>query len=257
MNNKISVFGCGWLGEPLAISLIQKGFSVKGSTTSNAKIPMLTSKGINSFLLNLESISSSIQSFLIADVLVINIPSKDITSFKNLVSFIEKSTVQKVVFISSTSVYPNSEEIITEKSPVKECALVEIEQLFQLNPHFETTIIRFSGLIGYSRKPGNFFKNGKTIPNPEGLVNMIHQDDCISIIEQVIIQNCWNEIFNACADTHPTRRAFYTKSFLDIGLNKPFFNENDHKEIKIVSNKKLKKVLNFEFKYPDLLNSPS
>ena len=257
MNNKISVFGCGWLGEPLAISLIQKGFSVKGSTTSNAKIPMLTSKGINCFLLNLESISSSIQSFLIADVLVINIPSKDITSFKNLVSFIEKSTVQKVVFISSTSVYPNSEEIITEKSPVKECALVEIEQLFQLNPHFETTIIRFSGLIGYSRKPGNFFKNGKTIPNPEGLVNMIHQDDCISIIEQVIIQNCWNEIFNACADTHPTRRAFYTKSFLDIGLNKPFFNENDHKEIKIVSNKKLKKVLNFEFKYPDLLNSPS
>jgi len=257
MKKNISVFGCGWLGEPLAVSLIQKGFSVNGSTTSESKIPMLASKGINPFLLNLEIISSNIKSFLTSDILVVNIPSKNIAGFKNLVSYIEKSSIQKVIFISSTSVYDNSEQIITEKSQVKESALVEIEQLFQLNSSFETTVIRFSGLLGYSRKPGNFFKNGRKIPNPEGFVNMIHQDDCVSIIEQIIIQNCWNEVFNACADTHPTRRDFYNKSFLDIGLNQPFFNENDSKENKIVSNKKLKKILNFEFKFPDLLNLPS
>ena len=185
----------------------------------------------------------SVVSFLTSDILVVNIPSKNIAGFKNLVSYIEKSSIQKVIFISSTSVYDNSEQIITEKSQVKESALVEIEQLFQLNSSFETTIIRFSGLLGYSRKPRNFFKNGRKIPNPEGFVNMIHQDDCVSIIEQIIIQNCWNEVFNACADTHPTRRGFYNKSFLDIRLNQPFFNENDSKENKIVSNKKLKKIL--------------
>lgn len=256
MKKNISVFGCGWLGEPLAISLIQKGFLVNGSTTSTSKLVTLASKGIHPFLLSLENITPEIESFLTADVLVVNIPSKNIDGFKNLISFIEKSPIQKVVFISSTSVYGNSTEIITEESTVKECPLIEIEQLFQRNPHFETTVIRFAGLFGFNRKPGNFFKNGRKIPNPSGFVNMIHQTDCISIIEQIIIQNHWNDVFNACADTHPSRRDFYNKAFSAIGLNDPIFNETDPSAIKIVSNKKLKKVLNFEFKFPDLLHLP-
>jgi len=257
MKKNISVFGCGWLGEPLAISFIQKGFSVNGSTTSKSKIKIFASKGIHPFLLNLESISSNIKSFLNSEILVVNIPSKNIEGFKNLISFIEKSPIQKVIFISSTSVYDNSEEIITEKTPVKKCTLIEIEQLFQLNSSFKTTIIRFSGLLGYNRKPGNFFKNGKTIPNPKGVVNMIHRDDCISIIEQIIIQNHWNEVFNACADTHPNRREFYNKAFLDIGLKLPVFNENDALQLKNISNLKLRSSLNFNFKYSDLMKLPS
>ena len=64
--------------------------------------------------------------------------------------------------------------------------MVEIEKLFQCNSNFKTTLIRFAGLLGYNRKPGNFFKNGKSIPNPEGVVNMIHQDDCVLIISKII-----------------------------------------------------------------------
>ena len=36
---QVSILGCGWLGLPLAKSLIEKGFSVNGSTTSVEKIP--------------------------------------------------------------------------------------------------------------------------------------------------------------------------------------------------------------------------
>jgi len=256
MKNEISIFGCGWLGEPLACSLIQKGFSIKGSTTSETKMTLLNSKGISSYLIQLEKLKPAIDAFLTSEILVVNIPSKNVEGFKNLISFIEKSTIQKVIFISSTSVYANSDEIITEKTPVIACDLVEIEKLFQCNSNFETTLIRFAGLLGYNRKPGNFFKNGKSIPNPEGVVNMIHQDDCIAIIEQIVIQNCWGEVFNACTDTHPKRRAFYTKSFTDVGLNSPVFNENDSKEIKLISNHKLKELLSYSFKYPDLMNLP-
>ena len=134
--------------------------------------------------------------------------------------------------------------------------MIEIENLFRSNIHFKTTVIRFSGLLGYNRKPGNFFKNGKVIPNPEGFVNMIHQDDCVSIIEQIILQNYWNTTFNGCADTHPKRRDFYQKAFSEIGMRTPVFNENDPKQIKIISSQKLKDQLNFTFKYPDLLNLP-
>lgn len=256
MENKISIFGCGWLGEPLASTLIQKEFSIKGSTTSEKKLALLNSKGIETYLIQLENLTTSIETFLSSEILIVNIPSKNVDGFNKLISFIEKSNIQKVIFISSTSVYDNSNEIITEKTPVKNCELVEIEQLFQLNTHFETTVIRFAGLLGYNRKPGNFFKNGRSIPNPEGVVNMIHQDDCIAIIEQIVLQNCWGEVFNACADTHPNRREFYTKSFHDIGLKLPVFNENDLHEIKLISNQKLKDILNYTFKYSDLMKLP-
>lgn len=256
MDNKISIFGCGWLGEPLAYDLIQKGFLIKGSTTSETKMELLNSKGIETYLIQLENLTNSIETFLSSDVLIVNIPSKNVDGFKKFISIIEKSNIQKVIFISSTSVYDNSEEIITEKTPVIACDLIEIEKLFQCNSNFETTVIRFAGLLGYNRKPGNFFKNGRSIPNPEGVVNMIHQDDCIAIIEQIVLQNCWGEVFNACADTHPKRRTFYTKSFNNIGLEPPIFNENDLHEIKLISNQKLKDMLNYSFIYPDLLNLP-
>ena len=38
MNNKIALIGCGWLGLPLAKSLLKKGYQVAGSTTSVEKL---------------------------------------------------------------------------------------------------------------------------------------------------------------------------------------------------------------------------
>jgi len=256
MTKTISIFGCGWLGLPLANSFVKKDFLVKGSTTSNSKFELLEYQGIQPFQINLEDVSHSISDFLKSEILIVNIPSKNVDGFKQLITKIETSTIKKVLFVSSTSVYGISPEIITEETILKDCPLKEIEELFQLNTHFETTILRFSGLLGYNRKSGNWFENGRIIPNPEGVVNMIHQDDCIEIIQQIVSQDCWNEIFNAAADTHPKRRNFYTKSFLDVGRPLPVFNENDEKTLKIIGNEKVKRVLNFKFKYPDLMKLP-
>ena len=256
MEKTISIFGCGWLGKPLAIHFVKNGFAVKGSTTSQHKIEQLQANQIEPYLISLENLPSTMLDFLSSEVLIVNIPSKNVEGFAQLISTIEKSSVKKVIFISSTSVYNTSNEIVTEKTPIKDCALGEIEQLFSSNNHFKTTIIRFAGLLGYERKPSNFFKNGRSIPNPEGVVNMIHQDDCIEIIARVILKNCWNEILNGCADTHPKRRDFYTKVFLDAHKKFPLFHENDEKQVKEISNEKVKKLLNFEFNYPDLMNLP-
>ncbi len=256
MTKTCSILGCGWLGEPLAKSLIKKGYSVKGSTTSKHKIELLTSQRIQPYLLNLEHSPQNFSNFLNSEILVVTIPSKNIEGFKHLIAKIEESTIQKVLFISSTSVYKNSSNIIPEEADLADCALKKIEQLFLLNNHFETTIIRFSGLFGYQRNPGNFFKKSRIIPNPEGVVNMIHRDDCIEIIKRIITKNCWNEIFNACADSHPKRRDFYTKAYRALGYSTPLFKENDKKAIKIIGNEKLKKKLNYKFNYPDLLNLP-
>lgn len=254
---KISVFGCGWLGEPLAGYLLENGFSVKGSTTSTEKINQLKSKGIEAFQLQLELIDDAIIPFLNADILVVNIPSKNINGFKNLISYIEKSTVKKVLFVSSTSVYKDNNAIIFEKTlnSFSDSPLLEIEQLFQQNEHFKTTILRFGGLFGYARKPGNFFGSGRLVSQPDAHVNMIHRDDCIEIIYQIIIQDQWGLTFNACADLHPTKRKFYTKATAILEKPSPNFKEGEKLSFKIISNDYLKKCLNYSFKYPDILKA--
>lgn len=76
---QISILGCGWLGLPLAKSLLQNGFLIKGSTTSLEKISLLESEGITPFLVRLEEqqISASVVDFLAdSKILIINIPPK-------------------------------------------------------------------------------------------------------------------------------------------------------------------------------------
>ena len=51
---KISLLGCGKLGYPLAIKLLNQGYTIKGSTTSVSKIPILKNSGIKPFLIDIE-----------------------------------------------------------------------------------------------------------------------------------------------------------------------------------------------------------
>lgn len=254
MNKRISILGCGWLGFALAVELIQKGYDVKGSTTSDSKLNTLQSNRIESFIVDISNSNIDLSSFLIADILIIAIPSKNIAAFKNLILEIDKSQIRKVIFISSTSVYFNTNGIVTEESPLKNSPLSEIEDLFRTNRHLDTTVIRFGGLFGYDRKPSNFIKFNKKIENPEGYINFIHRDDCIQIIARIMANDIWNTTLNACADSHPKRRDFYTKEMKKIGILSPIFNEESLNVYKIVSNEKLKALLDYNFKYADLMS---
>lgn len=249
---KVSVLGCGWLGKPLAISLLEEGFAVNGSTTSEDKITILESLDINAFIVDIASFEE-FDDFLNTDILIIAITSKDVDGFENLISQIQNSPVQKVIFISSTSVYGRINKVMTEEDAVLETPLTEIENLFRENTFFETTIIRFAGLFGGDRHPANWFKNGRKIPQPKGFVNMIHQEDCIEIIHTIIDQNCWNTTFNACSNHHPTRREFYTIAKLSRDFETPVFEENENYEWKIISSQKLQDVLDYTFIHDDLL----
>ncbi len=117
----------------------------------------------------------------------------------------------------------------------------------------KTTIVRFGGLIGYSRNPGKFFSKGGIVHNPDSNVNLIHRDDCIEIISQIVEKEVWGEVFNCCADTHPTKREFYTQAAKSIGFPVPKFEDSGFASFKIISNQKVKRILNYEFLHPDLM----
>ncbi len=131
--------------------------------------------------------------------------------------------------------------------------MLKIENLLRNSDKIKTTIVRFGGLIGYSRNPGKFFCKGGLVNNPDSNVNLIHRDDCIEIISQIVKQEVWGEVFNCCADTHPTKREYYTQAAKTIGLPAPDFQNSDPKSLKIISNQKVKRFLNYEFWHPDLM----
>jgi nucleoside-diphosphate-sugar epimerase len=248
-----SILGSGWLGIPLAMKLINDGVTVKGSTRSEDKLTHLKELNILPFIVDIEKeISNS--DFFNTDVLLIMITSKEISAYENLISQIEKSAIKKVIFISSTSVYPRNNKTYTEEEEtIDDALLVRVEELFRRNSNFKTTIIRFAGLYGGKRQPGNWFAE-KEIPQPDGFVNMIHRDDCIAIISKIIEKDVFGETFNACADHHPTRKEFYTEARKNLGKPEPMFKKEADLKFKKISPKKLMNTLNYEFIHNNLLD---
>jgi nucleoside-diphosphate-sugar epimerase len=251
---KISILGSGWLGAKLPELFVKEGHSVHISTTSAKKLASLTSAQVSAYLIDIERLSDNIQDFLNAQIVIINITSKNSAAFKNLIREIEKSPVEKVLFVSSTSVYSPSHELCRESDALDSSShpLLQREEMFTNNRHFQTTILRFAGLIGPKRHPGRFFRSGKKIRDPQARVNLIHLDDCLSIIHKIVEKQAWGQIFNACADAHPSKQEYYTKCALALGLTAPAFLTPEISSQKVVSNSKLKECLDYQFIYPDL-----
>lgn len=261
-NGRISILGCGWLGMPLGKELIRYGYLVCGSVTSVDKFDVLQLSGIKPYrlLLNDNSLEINDLSFFETDVLIISIPPRRIDSIerifpeqiRQLVPNILKFGIKKVIFISSTSVYPENKQIVSENQifkPQKPSgeALVLAENMLMENSGFKTTIIRFGGLIGADRNPARFLLKGKTkVDNVP--VNLIHIDDCIGIIVSIIEKEIWGEILNACCPEHPLKKEFYGKAAEISGLTIPEFSEEDG-NYKIVDSNKLIRMLDYSFKY--------
>ena len=264
---KTSILGIGWLGFPLAKKLIENGYNVKGSTTSESKLENLKTNNIKPFQIELseKEINGNIEGFLDdSEILIIDIPPKlrrnpkenFVEKMKLLITEIEKSTVKNVLFVSSTSVYADAFPIVeidenTIPNPDSESGkqLLETEKILLSNPNFQTTILRFSGLIGEERNPIKFLAAKTNVENPDAPINLIHQDDCIGIICEILKQvQLDNRIFNAVSSQHPTRKEYYTQKAIENNLAIPVFDQSKKSIGKRISNTKIEAVLNYTFK---------
>ena len=266
----VSILGCGWFGWPLAQRLKSSGWRVCGSKTSDAGVAELTNSGINGFILHLnpEPAQPVAPELLGNEVAVINMPpSRSAESgfyLKQnhvLGSLLASGDIRKLIFISSTSVYPNanravreSDRLTADKPVGKE--LQQVETYWRTLPDFEVTIIRFGGLVGPGRDPGRFLAGKKGLSNGDAPVNLIHLDDCIAITETVLDQNAWGRTFNACSPGHPSRRRFYEKAAAAAGLEPPQFLDEPTVSFKQVACDLLQEQLGYRFIHPDPLRFP-
>ncbi len=262
----ISILGCGWLGLPLAKHLIARSHTIKGSTTSSEKLEQLEENNIQPFVVKLTPVLENrdhIGSFWDSQVLVLNIPPgrkrDNVIDFhtrqiRSITNAITDSSIKFVVFVSSTSVYPNLPGAVAETDVISGKArrdsgnaLLKAEEMLMENTSFETTVLRFGGLMGYGRHPAKYLAGKKDLKRANAPVNRIHRDDCIAIITQIIEEQITGEVFNAVSDAHPTRQEHYIKAAKKLGLEPPTFEGDNEESYKLVKNDKLKSRLEYKF----------
>ncbi len=264
----IAIIGLGWLGLPLAKQFVKKGHLISGSTTSEEKIELLSNTSISTYkvILNENNVEGDIEACLAnCDILVLNTPpglrrnpeSNYVNKIKSLLPHIEKSAIQKVLYISSTSVFKDGFPFPTITNDTKPNAetnagiqIKTVEKLLTSNPSFDTTILRFSGLVADDRHPARMMSRRSNIHNAEAPVNLIHRNDCIGIIEQIIEQEVWGTTLNASYPDHPTKEAYYHKICIKMGYNTPDFSKEGVSNGKIIDGNAIEVTLNYSYQQP-------
>ena len=260
----VSILGCGWYGKALALSLIKKGFSVKGSATSEEKVKLLEQEGIESYLLKLGDEDLPMPNdFFNCDILVISIPPRTrsgegdsyLAKLHAAVKNVLANRVKKVIYISSTGVYSEQNKTLNElDEPLPDNPsgqiLLDAENLLREQTEFQTTIIRFGGLVGPGRHPGRFFAGKTEVPNGRAPVNMIYQSDAVGITEAIINNELFGYTINACAPDHPAKGTFYPLMASLAGYPKPQFID-ELQNWKLVESVCLEPLLKYKFQVPE------
>jgi nucleoside-diphosphate-sugar epimerase len=265
----ISIIGLGWIGTPLA-HLLKSRSKVKGSTTTVEKQEKLRSGGIDAvcFSLNPHPEGDGFNALFQSEIVVINIPPRTRTGdglfhleqIKYLKSLLDNSAVKKVIFVSSTGVYPNENqtEKYTEDFPIRlenvgNETIFRAEQMLRKDSDYDLTIVRFGGLLGDDRIPLRYF-TGKENVAGHTRVNFIHRNDAARMLAWIIERELWNETFNGVAPQHPLRRELYERISSETGIAPPASYQNEPEgNDRLISSEKIL-ATGFEFDFEDPLN---
>ncbi len=271
---RISILGCGWLGFPLAQRLLELDITleVKGSTTSASKLPLFEAEGIRGYHFDLTPDFSgdptNIKSFFESDTLIISIPPKlaktgqdfHVQQIESVAGIIKDSPIEEIIYISSTSIYPELNRVVTEEdvtapesSPAP--AMVRAENLVaSLRPERRVSILRLGGLLGYGRIPGKYVRGQQNMTTGSIPVNYIHRDDAAGIISKIIETGIEDETLNIVAPLHPTRAEVYVSSCALFGWEPPtFIKAEPTPDYKIISPQKFNDIYSYNYRYADPL----
>ncbi|OHX66535.1 NAD(P)H-binding protein [Flammeovirga pacifica] len=270
----VSVIGAGWLGLPLIEKLLENGYQVKASTTTESKILKLRTMGVKAYNLNFSPTCADmdqLNDLLATDAVVICIPPRfrqhqlqayHAEQIKVIKDAIESLPVNKVIYTSSTGVYENSNTEINENSPTstspKAKSILLAEEVLRINTDLDATILRLGGLMGYDRIPAKYVNGKKNLNYGDIPVNYVFRDDVIRAIISILDindHNSWNKVFNLVAPEHPPKRLVYSESVKYGNFTLPTFDDpNSPPPFKIINSDKIKSKIGFEFSFPNPLD---
>ena len=248
-----TILGAGWLGSKLAENL-KNNYNLKVSVRNEDKLLDFDSLGYTTYILN-EYDFSFLDELLATNYLFINFPP---SKFDDYLGFLEKiynhkniENIEKIIFISSTSIYPNNEGFFDENSIIKTPSnkiVFDAEKLVLNKTHI---IFRASGLFGNDRIAGRRLSN-KIVNFPKTKINFVHRNDVIGATI-FSIDNNLNGIFNLSSKQHPTKEELYSFNAQKYGFEKPIFNDDKISIERIIDGSKIESY-GFEYRFLDAFN---
>ena len=269
------IIGCGYVGEALGQRLIALGHDVTGVRRSPDHNTRLARLGIRPVNLDITEDGALAKLNDLYDWVVIAAASSRDgeeahrkvfgLGSENIARWLKSVDARTVVFISSTSVYPQiNGEWVSENSaappengPGK--ILLEAEQtMATAGP--TVTLLRSSGIYGPSR--GHLFRrfmSGNAVVEGDGsrYLNMVHRDDLVETIIAALQNGGRRGLYNITDDEPVTQLDFLKWLSETTGRPMPpFVPEPDPSTRrrgitnKRVSNKLFKETFGFKYKYP-------
>jgi len=143
-----------------------------------------------------------------------------------------QQNIGKIIYISSTGVYPNQdgwwkEDVEVEPDTLKGQLRLLTEKVLKRN--FNTRVIRSGAIYGPHRHIGLKILQQSPIPNGDQPIHRIHVHDLANIVKQAIIQDDFPPVVNA-VDLKPETTLTVAKWILD--QNYPGYSDNDKLQLK-------------------------
>ncbi len=259
---RVCIFGCGWLGFPLAKHLIQNGCEVVGTTTNPMKLDALKQAGVEAILWDATQEEDLPAIVLSCQVWVMAFPPKTKSTdgewYWQAISHLAEQTrdqgIEKLILLSSTSVYPDTPAEVSEDDPIEEektghLALFKAEKVLAQTEELKTYILRLGGLAGHDRVLARHMAGKSGIKNGLAPVNLVHLKDAVHVVALFAQADYEEGIYNVCCPEHPTRQALYTAECEKRGWPIPEFIPEG--KGKVVSSSKLLKETEYQFLFPD------
>ncbi len=273
--SKIFCFGLGFTGNEIAKYFLINNWSITGTVRNpiqdrdkNIKLvqydPINGHIDLSGELEEVHTIIISISPNDLGDV-VLNHNCEDIIN--------ARSSIKRIIYLSSTSVYGDADgRTVNEDSKINpqsimasnRCKAEEQWTKFCSKHSIPLDILRLSGIYGKGRNQIRYLLNGsaRRIIKEGHLFNRIHVEDIAKIVYQLTKISHRSEIFNISDDLpSPSNTVIeYAAELLKIKPPEPILFENleltdkgraFYLSNRIVSNDKIKKILNYNFKYPN------
>ena len=216
---KVSILGCGWVGNTLKETLEVVGYSVNCLA--------------HDFESNMQ------KNYYEVDVLIIALPpsAKDyLDVLKTTTNALSSQDKTQIIFLSSISYYDAKKMVVD--------AEVLMQKLVE-----NIVMLRLGGLMGYDRIAGKY-TSGKVLAH-NSATHYIHRDDVIGIIETIIAKEVKNEIFDVVAPIQSTKKDIFSQNARMFGFdNTEFLDDLDVG--KVIAPDKLLQVLGYNFKKVDV-----
>ncbi len=246
---KIAIIGCGWLGFPLGRELAINSFEILGSSRDERRFSELKNANIEPFIYDSVNNTELPQIVKLVDWVIICFPPKGAMDYADQIkAIIDQLDIEvKIIFTSSTGVYPNAALTLNEEAEIIPDHIVYLAEEVIRNSGNPYIILRLAGLIGPNRHPVRSL-SGREIENGEHPVNLVQLTDIIEAVKTIISANKTNVTYNICSPEHPTKKAYYNRIAEEMEFLPPIFNAGTEKKGKLIDGSKITKELNFNYK---------